>query len=129
VLSSDESVSHSAYKIHKPIDRGHYIDPYNNDSNSEILEWSFDISAYCLRCGEITDTTRDSDTNNPHYQSLDDAYSRSNNHGNVLSKKFWCYRCYQFGVQCSICEQSVKDCGYFCIKCGHGGHTDHVKVI
>lgn len=40
---------------------------------------------------------------------------------------FWCKECDTRALRCSICELSVHSLGYYCVSCGHGGHSNHLK--
>ncbi|KAF2074004.1 hypothetical protein CYY_004680 [Polysphondylium violaceum] len=40
---------------------------------------------------------------------------------------YYCDRCKIYAVKCSICNISVRGLSSFCIFCGHGGHTTHIK--
>ncbi|EGC34643.1 hypothetical protein DICPUDRAFT_34644 [Dictyostelium purpureum] len=40
---------------------------------------------------------------------------------------FFCNNCKIYAVKCSICNISVRGLSSFCVYCGHGGHTNHIK--
>jgi Zinc-ribbon, C4HC2 type len=40
----------------------------------------------------------------------------------------WCANCKDFPLRCSICNLAVRTTGSFCLSCGHGGHSSHIKV-
>lgn len=41
-------------------------------------------------------------------------------------KNGYCLRCQQFNVICSLCNSAVKGAAHVCLKCGHGGHANHL---
>lgn len=47
-------------------------------------------------------------------------YCQQNRDGN------YCKTCRKFTFRCVICNLFVKRSSMFCIKCGHGGHTNHL---
>ncbi|EFA85200.1 hypothetical protein PPL_02200 [Heterostelium album PN500] len=40
----------------------------------------------------------------------------------------FCVSCKIFAFKCAICHISVRGLSSFCVLCGHGGHTDHMKA-
>ena len=30
--------------------------------------------------------------------------------------------------RCAVCEGGLRELGYFCIACGHGGHAEHLEM-
>ncbi|CAJ0852094.1 9793_t:CDS:10 [Entrophospora sp. SA101] len=38
-----------------------------------------------------------------------------------------CTKCRVIGIRCSICHLVVKGLSNFCVKCSHGGHTNHLN--
>eukprot|EP01132_Coremiostelium_polycephalum_P009040 gene9040-11073_t len=40
---------------------------------------------------------------------------------------YFCTNCKIYAFKCSICNISVKGLSSFCLSCGHGGHTEHIK--
>ncbi|EGG24291.1 hypothetical protein DFA_06441 [Cavenderia fasciculata] len=45
----------------------------------------------------------------------------------TLNNNCVCPNCKVYAVKCSVCHISVRGLSSFCISCGHGGHTDHLK--
>lgn len=39
----------------------------------------------------------------------------------------YCQSCKIYGFDCDICHLRVKGLSSFCLKCGHGGHADHLR--
>jgi WD40 repeat protein len=39
----------------------------------------------------------------------------------------YCQNCRIYGFNCDICHLRVKGMSTWCLKCGHGGHADHLK--
>ena len=39
----------------------------------------------------------------------------------------YCQNCKIYGFNCDICHLKVKGLSSFCLKCGHGGHAEHLK--
>ncbi|CAH3138838.1 unnamed protein product [Porites lobata] len=39
-----------------------------------------------------------------------------------------CWSCKAMGLQCVICHVAVRGASNFCVACGHGGHTYHLKA-
>lgn len=39
----------------------------------------------------------------------------------------YCQNCRIYGFNCDICHLRVKGLSTWCLKCGHGGHADHLK--
>lgn len=42
-------------------------------------------------------------------------------------KSPYCQNCKIYGFNCDICHLKVKGLSSFCLKCGHGGHAEHLK--
>jgi hypothetical protein len=40
----------------------------------------------------------------------------------------WCLNCKQFALSCALCDLVVRGQGFFCQKCGHGGHVGHMQT-
>lgn len=38
----------------------------------------------------------------------------------------YCSQCQQLSLKCAICNTTVRGTARICLKCGHGGHTDHL---
>jgi len=45
----------------------------------------------------------------------------------LLIKTPKCSRCKRYGFSCAICHVAVKGLSVFCVACGHGGHSNHMK--
>lgn len=41
-------------------------------------------------------------------------------------KNGYCLQCQHFNVICSLCNSTVRGAAHVCLKCGHGGHADHL---
>ena len=39
----------------------------------------------------------------------------------------WCRRCGDYALRCALCQMAVRGAFYFCEKCGHGGHPEHLR--
>lgn len=41
-------------------------------------------------------------------------------------KDGYCLQCLQFNLKCSFCNSTVRGAAHVCLKCGHGGHANHL---
>lgn len=41
-------------------------------------------------------------------------------------KDGYCFDCDLFNVKCSLCNTGVRGAALVCLKCGHGGHSNHL---
>ncbi|VVC32227.1 WD40/YVTN repeat-like-containing domain,Ubiquitin-conjugating enzyme/RWD-like,WD40-repeat- [Cinara cedri] len=41
-------------------------------------------------------------------------------------KDGFCHQCQLFNLKCSLCNSTVRGAAHVCLKCGHGGHADHL---
>lgn len=41
-------------------------------------------------------------------------------------KDGYCLQCQQFNLKCSLCNSTVRGAAHVCLKCGHGGHANHL---
>jgi len=41
-------------------------------------------------------------------------------------KDGYCLQCQQFSLKCSLCSSTVRGAAHVCLKCGHGGHANHL---
>lgn len=41
-------------------------------------------------------------------------------------KDGYCLQCQQFNLICSLCNSTVRGAAHVCLKCGHGGHANHL---
>lgn len=40
----------------------------------------------------------------------------------------WCANCKRQKLKCALCRSGVKGPAALCVTCGHGGHTQHMKL-
>lgn len=45
---------------------------------------------------------------------------------NSVMKDGFCVQCQQFSLKCSLCYSTVRGAALVCLKCGHGGHANHL---
>lgn len=38
----------------------------------------------------------------------------------------FCHQCQLFNLKCSLCSSTVRGAAHVCLKCGHGGHANHL---
>lgn len=41
-------------------------------------------------------------------------------------KDRYCRQCKWFNLKCSLCNSTVRGAAHVCLKCGHGGHANHL---
>lgn len=41
-------------------------------------------------------------------------------------KDGFCLQCQQYNLKCSLCNSTVRGVAHVCLKCGHGGHANHL---
>lgn len=41
-------------------------------------------------------------------------------------KDGYCIQCQRFSLKCSLCNSTVRGASHVCLKCGHGGHANHL---
>lgn len=41
-------------------------------------------------------------------------------------KDGYCLQCQQYNLKCSLCNSTVRGVAHVCLKCGHGGHANHL---
>ncbi|CAH1725138.1 GATOR complex protein WDR59 [Aphis gossypii] len=41
-------------------------------------------------------------------------------------KDGYCVQCQRFSLKCTLCNSTVRGAAHVCLKCGHGGHANHL---
>ena len=70
----------------------------------QIQEFSIRIDALCQFCGNEVIHPKE-----------------------TMNSALWCNQCKRYGVNCSLCQQSLRESALFCIHCGHGGHINEIS--
>lgn len=47
---------------------------------------------------------------------------------NEAYKGSWCIYCKRNKLSCVLCRSGVKGPAALCLSCGHGGHTEHMRL-
>lgn len=45
---------------------------------------------------------------------------------NPLKDRLYCVQCKLYCLKCSLCNSTVRGAAHVCLKCGHGGHANHL---
>lgn len=86
----------------------------SNIFESEAMRYDVDI--HCSRCGNPGVMKAKVDIYKDSAPARDD------------DTRLWCKNCANYSLTCSVCQMPVRGVCFACMICGHGGHTDHMKL-
>jgi hypothetical protein len=87
----------------------------------------FKLEITCFFCHEALDVRKSGSTSVSNQDVKKRDKSGGTNKGGKFGDAFLrCYSCNKHGLYCSICCLPVRTISAACVRCGHGGHFDHL---
>jgi len=101
------------------------LDPDLNQQHEQIKKAYADVLYKWNLLNKRTEVLKHTDNTGAHRVAIDVVVSCHNCHESVSSAQ--CNSCTYPALRCAICHIGVKGIANFCLACGHGGHTKHMK--
>lgn len=103
-----------------------------NQSKESRFEFIINVESCCQFCGEIILHAYEPGQSHSGLLLSDstEGVTATMPSSSTTAKRsgLWCHRCERHGVNCSICEQSLKESAFFCTQCGHGFHSEEIAA-
>jgi hypothetical protein len=101
-------------------------------SQEDIQEYTIHLKVLCTVCGQVCGQKESYDPGYGNSDEDEDDYDEEESQENRQENKniiydLYCNNCQSFGINCCICEQSLRGSALFCGACGHGGHVKELS--
>jgi hypothetical protein len=86
----------------------------------------YKLEITCFFCNDVLDLRKSGPSASSQEIKKREKGGGSNKEGKSVDAFLRCYTCKKHGLYCSICCLPVRTVSAACVRCGHGGHFDHL---